>query len=623
MSEELLLGLAAILVLGIGAQWLAGRLRLPSILLLLVIGFLAGPVTGLINTDEYFGDLLFPVVSLSVAIILFEGGLSLRKSELPRLRGVIGRLISVGALITWLVAALSAHYLVGLDWPLSVLLGAILIVTGPTVVGPLLRQIRPKGKAAKALKWEGILIDPVGAVLAVLIFEAILDGEFGQAPGVIGMGVIQTLAIGVIGGLLFAGLIVLAIRRYWVPDHLHNPVTLLMVVSAFALSNVLHPEAGLLTVTVMGVVLANQNQVSIRHIVEFKENLQVLLIGTLFILLASRLQLGDLLSTGWQGIVFVAILVLVARPLSVFVSTWRSDLNLKERLFLSWMAPRGIVAASVASIFAFELMASGHSGAEQLVPLTFLVIIGTVALYGLTSGPVARALGLAERSPQGMLIVGAHDFGRSVAESLQANGFRTALIDSDGKNVWESRQRGLRAYHGDALSEALLDEIDLSGIGRMLAMTSNDEVNSLAALHYRDVFGRAEVYQLDIRDQLDDREPVTQHLRGRSLFGSEVGYDQLCALAEKGARIQVTEMTEHFDYVSFQSLYGNEAILLFLITEKSELLIYTTDYQPIPKSGQKLVSLAPPLDIAGQRPIAELTTVVEREQDQGESGEPE
>jgi NhaP-type Na+/H+ or K+/H+ antiporter len=603
VNEHLLIGLAAVLVLGIGAQWLAGRLRLPSILLLLIFGFVAGPVTGLINTDETFGDLLFPFVSLSVAVILFEGGLSLRMSELPKLRGVIGRLISFGALITWVVAALSAHFLVGLDWPLSILLGAILIVTGPTVVGPLLRQIRPVGQSGKALKWEGILIDPVGAVLAVLVFEAILDGELGQVPGFIGLGVVQTLAIGVIGGLLFAGMIVLAIRRYWVPDHLHNPVTLLMVVADFAISNILHPEAGLLTVTVMGVVLANQNQVSIRHIVEFKENLQVLLIGTLFILLASRLQLGDLISTGWRGLLFVVLLVLVARPLSVLVSTWHSDLNMKERLFLSWMAPRGIVAASVASIFAFELVASGHSGAEQLVPLTFLVIIGTVSLYGLTSGPVARALGLAERNPQGTLIVGAHRFGQDIAEALSANGFRTVLIDSDSKNVWDSQERGLKAYHGDALSEALLDEIDLSGIGRLLALTSNDEVNSLASLHYRDVFGRAEVYQLDISEQFANREPVTQHLRGRSLFGTDIGYDNLCALADKGARVQITEMTEQFDYLSLQSLYGNEAIPLFLITEKNELLIYTTEYQPIPKPGQKLITLAPPLDLQGQRSI--------------------
>jgi hypothetical protein len=210
---------------------------------------------------------------------------------------------------------------------------------------------------------------------------------------------------------------------------------------------------------------------------------------------------------------------------------------------------------------------------------------------------------LAERNPQGTLIVGAHRFGQDIAEALSANGFRTVLIDSDSKNVWDSQERGLKAYHGDALSEALLDEIDLSGIGRLLALTSNDEVNSLASLHYRDVFGRAEVYQLDISEQFANREPVTQHLRGRSLFGTDIGYDNLCALADKGARVQITEMTEQFDYLSLQSLYGNEAIPLFLITEKNELLIYTTEYQPIPKPGQKLITLAPPLALQGQRSI--------------------
>ena len=203
-----------------------------------------------------------------------------------------------------------------------------------------------------------------------------------------------------------------------------------------------------------------------------------------------------------------------------------------------------------------------------------------------------------------------------MAETLKASGFRTVLIDSDSKNVWESEQRGLEAYHGDALSEALLDEVNLSGIGRLLALTSNDEVNSLAALHYREVFGRAELYQLDISDEFADREPVTQHLRGRSLFGADVSYDNLCALASKGARVQVTEMSEHFDYVSFQSLYGNEAMPLFLITAKGELLIYTTEYQPIPKRGQKLVSLAPALDLSGQPSTAD--------QEDGQAGsEPE
>ncbi|MCA9960567.1 MAG: sodium:proton antiporter, partial [Anaerolineales bacterium] len=390
MSEHLLLGVAAIIVLGVSAQWFAWRLRLPSILLLLLFGFLAGPITGIIEPDVLFGDLLFPVVSISVAIILFEGGLTLRLSELPKVGDVIFRLISVGALLTWGLAALSAHYIVGLNWPLSALLGAILIVTGPTVIGPLLRQVRPKGEVAAVLKWEGILIDPVGAVLAVLVFEAILEGEISQVPAAIAFGVLQTMFIGVIGGLLAAGILVLFMRRFWIPDHLQNGVALLLAIGSFAISNLLHPEAGLLTVTVMGLALANQNWVSIKHIVEFKENLTILLIGVLFIVLASRLQLADISSLGWSSVLFVLVLIVVIRPLAVLVSTFRSRLDGRSRLFLTWMAPRGIVAASVASVFSFELAEAGHIGAESIVPLTFLVIVGTVLFYGLTAAPAAR-----------------------------------------------------------------------------------------------------------------------------------------------------------------------------------------------------------------------------------------
>ncbi len=601
MTEPALITLASIIVLGIGAQWLAGRLRLPSILLLLVLGFLAGPVTGLINPDETIGDLLFPLVSIAVGIILFEGGLSLRLSELPKLSSVIFRQITIGALVTWLIAALAARYVIQLDWQISFLIGAILVVTGPTVIGPLLRQIRPNGKSGTVLKWEGILIDPVGAVLAVLIFEAILEGELNQAPAVIALGVLQTLIIGVVGGLLFAGIIILLFRRYWVADHLQNGMTLLLVVASFALSNLLHPEAGLLTVTVMGVVLANQKLVPIKHIVEFKENLQVLLIGTLFIVLASRLQFDEISPVvSWQGFAFVLILIVIARPLSVFLSTWRSELNIQERIFLSWMAPRGIVAASVASVFAFELAGAGHAGAEQLVSLTFLVIVATVTFYGLTAGPIARRLGLSERDPQGVLFVGANQLARSLAKILNEHGFRTALIDSNPQNVIASKNAGLSAVHGEALSEAILDDLELAGIGRMMATTTNNEVNSLAVLQFQEIFGRAEVYQLATDSLASGQETIAQHLKGRVLFGSNITCERIRNKMEMGANVQLTKLTEDFDYLAYQSLYDKQAIPLLLITEKGKLIIYTSDYQPLPKPGQFLISLVPfiaPTDI--------------------------
>ncbi len=591
MTEEILSGLAIIIVLGVGAQWLAWRLRLPSILLLLLAGFLAGPVTGLLHPDEILGDLLFPLVSVSVAVILFEGGLTLRLAELPRVGSVIFRLIGLGTVITGSIATLAARYVLDLNWSLSVLLGAILVVTGPTVIGPLLRQIRPQGQSGAVLKWEGILIDPVGAVLAVLIFEVILDGELAQAPGTIFSGALQTLVIGVVLSLIGAGLMIVLLRRFWVPDHLQNGVALLIAIGTFAISNRLHPEAGLLTVTLMGVFLANQKWVSIRHIVEFKENLRVLLIGSLFILLAARLQLADLVALGWPGLLFTSVLVLLARPLSVLISTWRSTLSWRERLFISWMAPRGIVAAAVASIFAFELAEVGHQGAEQLVFSTFLVIVITVTIYGLTAEPLARRLGLSEQNPQGILMIGAHAPARAMAAAIKKHGIRVVLLDKNRRNVAQTRQLGLEAYHGDALSESIWDDLDLTGIGRLMALTPNDEVNSLVALHFQEVFNRSDMYQLPTNSVENGNEHSPQHLRGRYLFAPGAHYRHLLESLNNGAAVEEQEFNKEFGYSDYLSKMGDRLLPLFVVNERKRLTIFAQGDQPIPKRGQTVISL--------------------------------
>ena len=602
MNEHLLISLGSILVLGVGAQWLAWRLRLPSILLLLLFGFIAGPIAGLVDPDELFGRLLFPLVSVSVAIILFEGGLSLRLSEIPKVRGVIFRLITIGTIVTWAIIALAAYYILAMDLALSILLGAILVVTGPTVVGPLLQQIRPRGQAGVVLKWEGILIDPVGVMLAVLIFEAILSDDLYHAPLVVLNGVLLTLLIGVVLGVLSAGLMVALLRRHWIPDHLQNGFSLLLAVSAFVASDLLHPESGLLTVTVMGIFLANQKWVSIKHLIEFKESLRVLFIGSLFILLAARLKFEDITGFGWEGPLFMAVLVLLARPLATLVSTWRSELSGRERLFIAWMAPRGIVAASVASIFAFDLVAAGHVRAEQLKPVTFLVIVSSVALYGLTSGPLARKLGLSEQNPQGVFFVGAHLLARTLAAALQAQGFRVTLIDTNPANLKAAQNMGLPVYHQNALSEDMLD-VELRGIGRLLAMTPNNEVNALAALHYSEIFGRSEVYQLTSgKGEVDNvgQQTLPQHLGGRFLFSKKATCTYLEKQFAAGAEIQTISLNKSFDYVAFQTQHNNKALPLFLVTANKKLVIYTTDYQPIPKSGQTLIALTPPVTASEQ-----------------------
>lgn len=593
MPETILIGIVGIIVLGVGAQWLAWRIGLPSILLLLTFGLIAGPVLGWIDPNKLFGDdLLFPVVSLAVALILYEGGLSLRISELPKVGAVVRNLVSLGALVTWGIGALAAHLLLGLDASLSALLGAILVVTGPTVIGPLLRQIRPTGNISPILKWEGIVIDPIGALLAVLIFEALMIGEAKEAAVHIAFGVLKTIVLGGGIGLAAAGLLVLLLARYWIADYLQNAASLMLVVAAFAISNKLQPESGLLAATVMGFALANQKRVDVGHIVEFKENLRVLLISSLFIVLAARLQLAELGRLAPRGLLFVAVLILIARPLAVFVSTFRSPLPMRQRLFAAWMAPRGIVAAAVASVFAIRCEGTpGLEDAAILEPITFITIIATVAIYGATSPIIARKLGVAEANPQGILFAGAHAWAREVAALVQRQGYRVLLVDSNRDNAGAARMAGLPTYAGSILAERTLDGIDLGGIGRLLAVTPNEWVNVLTVHRFERTFGSAECYQLPSQQTASDNKKQHEYLHGRRLFGNDATYAKLNQLIAEGFTAKATGLTESFDYAAFRARHGESAVPLFIIDENGRLVVITTENEVEPKAGQTLISL--------------------------------
>lgn len=591
--NDVVVAVVLVLMLGVGAQWAAQRLGLPSILLLLITGFVAGPVTGILSGEMLTGDVLFTFVSLSVAVILFEGGLTLRISELSKVGTVVTRLMTLGIAVTWIVGSVAAYYLFDFEmgWPLAILLGAILTVTGPTVVGPLLRQIRPTGPSAAALKWEGILIDPAGAILAVLIFEALLAGV-GLAAGDVFTGLLRTLLAGLVIGLGAGVLLIVVLRRYWIPDALRGPVALMFVIVAFAMSNVWQPESGLLTVTVMGILVANESRVAIQSIMEFKESLQVLLIGTLFILLAARTDLGSLLEYGWAALVFPLILILVARPLSVWVSTIGTDMSRADRIFLAWMAPRGIVAAAVATLFAFELVEHGLEEADALVSITLLVIIVTVTFYGLTAGPVARRLGLAERDPQGLLIIGAHPMARGLAKAVGDLGYRVVLLDSNAQDVAAARREGLEAVQGNALAEGIFEDLDFAGLGRLLAMTRNDEANALAALHFREVFGRAGVYQLPAEGEASEGVPT--NLRGRALFGREATVLALAERERRGAKVQVEPIEGSLDLEVIRAYEGADVMPLCVVSETGRLHVLTQEQRRAPRSGTQLISYLVP-----------------------------
>jgi CPA1 family monovalent cation:H+ antiporter len=573
---------------------------------------------GGVDPDDMIGTgLLLPVVSLSVAIIMFEGGMTLQLLDVRKSGGVVLRLVTVGVVVSWLLTWWLASSLLQMNSRLAALTGAILVVTGPTVIAPLLRFVRPSRKIASIIKWEGIVIDPIGAVLAVLVFEALFGVGPGEHWNVVAVSLTKTLLVGVGISVVTGLLLIQMLKRYWIADFLHNPVLLAVALGVFTVSNKIQTESGLVTVTLLGVILANQKSVSIRHVIEFKENLRVLLISCLFIVLAARIDLGQVMALGWRGIAFLAAMILIVRPLSVLASAGFSDLNWREITFLSFLAPRGIVAASVSSVFALEVAHVLHqaeagvtegvtaieSMAEAGIPIdpdmlvnaTFLVIVGTVTFYGLLAAPLARWLQLASPNPQGILFVGSVPWIRQLASIIQSEGFPVMLVDTNFSNISEARMSGLPARCADILSEFVTKQLDLAGIGRLLAMTPNADLNRLAAMEFSHDFGSAEVYQLaHSNGGKVPRSESAGHGVGRVLFAPDVGFSEIAERWEKGAEFKRTNITPEFTFDDFVTTHGESAMVLFAITETKQLLVATIDTPLTPKPGQAVIAMVGP-----------------------------
>ena len=594
-----MVAIAMLLGLGMAAQWVAWRIRVPAIILLLGVGFLFGKDRIDVGIQDLMPtELLFSIVSISVGLILFEGGLSLRLADLRQHGRVVMRLITIGALVTWALSAAAAYWIVGLPFKVALLLGAILIVSGPTVVLPLLRHINPRGRTGPILTWEGIAIDPVGAVLAVLVFEG-FDLAGTAATGHAVLGLLKTVVIGGGLGALGGFAMVQMLKHFVLPDHLQIPTAVAMVVGVFVLSNWGQHESGLLAVTVMGVWAANSG-VSVRHILEFKEHLRVLLISSLFILLASRLGNEDIGEFDGRWLLFIAALLFVVRPIATWVSTRGSNLTRQEKIFLAWMCPRGIVAAAVASVFGLALESKGVTDAGVLVPLTFAVIVGTVVVYGLTAGPLARRLGLAIPNPQGALLVGAHAWARDMAKALMQEGIQVRLVDTNRRNIMAARMAELPATRANVLDGHEAEELELFGIGRVFALTPNDEVNTLVAMRFAHRFGRSKTYQLPPDTVPSKNKPQDSSPEGgRQLFAATADYFDLSARFGRG-RIRVTALSEEFDYEAFLAAHGDHALPLFSIDPDKNLTVATADKPLDPQPGDKVVALVDDATPAGE-----------------------
>ncbi len=606
-----MLELAGLIILGIIAQWMAWRMKLPAILPLILIGLLVGPIATLYTEDGskiiepvwngtkglFPGDGLYYFVSLAIAVILFEGGLTLKRSEIRNVGPVITKLITVGTLVTFLLGGVAAHYIFELSWKISFLFSALIIVTGPTVITPILRNIPLKKDISAVLKWEGILIDPIGALVAVLVFEFISVGE-GQAytkTALIEFG--KILLFGCTFGFTFAHALAFAIKRKLVPHYLLNVVSLSVVLLVFVESDLFAHESGLLAVVVMGMVLGNMNLPNLKELLYFKESLSVLLISILFILLAAHIDIEDMeLIYNWKTAILFIIIVFVIRPLAVFLSTKGSPLKFNEKLFIGWVGPRGIVAAGIASLFGSKLVDKGEAGAEYITPLVFMVVLGTVLLNATTARYVAKWVGVFLKHSEGILIVGASKVSRLIGAYLKNNDKHVVLIDNNPSNIEKAKKIGIEALVGNIYSDSLTDNIELNDMGYLLAITGNADINRMATAKFGSQFGEHGTFRVLCQDDLKNGNGETTD----KLLSATDDFSRLSEIALNYPAIREIELqdTAHFRALLKLAEADKNRTALFLKSKDGKLdLISALDMEEIDISeNQQLVYLGKSFD---------------------------
>lgn len=577
-----MLELASILVLGIFSQWLAWKIKQPAILPLILIGLFIGPISTFLTPDGsklidgdfiFSGDLLFSFVSISVGVILFEGGLTLNLREIRNLAGTVRNLLIIGSLITFFGGGIAAHYIMGLSWKISFLFGALIIVSGPTVIMPILRNVRPNSNINTILKWEGILIDPFGALVAVLMYEFILSSKHGSGyPLEVLQDFFITISAGIVAGGLGAFFLYYVIKKNALPAYLRNVFTLGLVIFTFAFSELIHKEAGLMAATVMGIVLANVKLDELKTILSFKEDISTILISVLFILLSSRIDVVQIEKLGSASILLFAVVILLIRPAGVLLSSIGSGLSWREVAFISWIGPKGIVAAAVASLFSLDLVQKSEivdpKESEILLPLVFLIIVGTVVIQGSSAKLVASWLGVVRKDPSGILIVGANELARKIALKLKELNIYTILVDNSLPNVKEAKKAGLKSLQANILSDSIFEEIDLSKVGKMAALTSNSGLNELACKWFSKELGEEKVCRLASKEESDNLNlPLPKNV----LFNTRDDFVALVQILRKKGIYEEQSFKNQAEYEEFLEKKNKHIIPILLKNENNSV----------------------------------------------------
>ncbi|HET7923087.1 MAG TPA: sodium:proton antiporter, partial [Gammaproteobacteria bacterium] len=556
---------------------------------------LIGPVFGILQPARQFGHALDTVINLSVAVILFDGGLNLRFHELKQAASGVRRLVYIGVPLSFVLYSLATHYVGGLSWPVALVFGAIIVVTGPTVILPLLRQAMLKRRIASFLKWEAIINDPIGALLAVLVFEYFMysgSGAFsGQVLWNLGLAVVAGGGIGTV----VAYAIGFAFKHNQVPEYLKHPIILVLVVAVFVGVNRLQNGAGLLAVTIMGIVMGNQRLAGVEEIRRFKEYLSVLLVSIVFILLTANLDPEVLKHLRWDGALLILTIMLVVRPLVVWIATWRARMRKRERMLLAWIAPRGVVAAATAGVFGPRMVAAGYADAQLLVPLMFTLIFVTVLLHGLTLNRIARTFGLAAGARNRLLIVGASPWSTAFAHALSDSGASVLLVDNSWHRLRAARLAGVPVYYGEILSESAEESLELYDVGLLLAATSNDAYNALVCTAFAPQIGRGQVFQLPMyAAEAGDPKRYNPGARGRLAFGDQALYEDLWRWLTQGWTFQKTRITESYSFEQYRESSAEGTLHLLVMHPDGRLMLHSPQSGFNPKPGDTLINFGLP-----------------------------
>ena len=584
--------IALVGAIGVGSQWIAWRLRMPAIVLMLVAGILIGPVLGIFDPARDIGPLMGPMISIAVAIILFEGGLSLNFHTLQDAVGGVRRLVYIGAPLGWLMSALSLHYVAGLSWSSSAVFGGIMIVTGPTVIAPLLRTARLSRRPATLLQWEAILNDPIGALAAVLAFEVVIAlntaTTASEAMLELFIGAAVATAAGVAAGIGLSR----AFKRGWVPEYMKVPVLFALLLGVFAASDAVLHESGLLAVTIMGIVIANSKLPSYEEMRRFKEHATVLLVSGVFILLAAGLDVEALGNLDWRAAAFVAVVVLVARPVTVFISLVGSGIPFREKLLVALTGPRGVVLVAVAGLFGERLLSLGFEDAALIAPLAFALVVVTVVVNGFTLAPFARLLWLTGADTPGVVIIGGSDWTTQLAEVLKKAKIPVLMTDPNFIRLRKARAAGIDTFSGDILSEAAEQRVELVSYATLIAATDNDAYNTLVTTDLAPEFGRENVFQVMREKSESSRHQLPRTLGGRPL-GLEATHAELRDLIAQGWRFRSTRLSEEFTLEDWRA-ESPEARLLAQITTSGEIKFMRKNEEFKGGDGIHVIALRPP-----------------------------